>query len=156
MTSTAGRWTGQGSVAPGYPTVICGPVTHRVSFTDRITVMNARSVELFRGPAGAERSDFLAERGETFLRVTEGLPPDTPVAVPWYGGGAALDIAVVTVTRDAPPRAYDCRIAAEPTAFLLVSFRRVPVRKAIARGGLRAGGRRPWLATRLGTLISTP
>lgn len=118
--------------------------------------MNARSVELFRGPAGAERADFLAERGETFLRVAGGLPPDTPVAVPWYGGGAALDLAVVTVTRDAPPRAYDFRITAEPTAFLLVAFRRMPVRKAIARGGLRAGGRRPWLATRLGTLISTP
>ncbi|MFC9758451.1 hypothetical protein [Streptomyces sp. NPDC056921] len=60
------------------------------------------------------------------------------------------------VTRDAPPRAYDCTIAAAPATFLLVSFRRTPIWKVIARGGTRAGGRRPWLATRLGELVATP
>jgi uncharacterized protein (TIGR03083 family) len=204
-----------------------------LSFTDRITAVNARSVELFRGLTGGACADFLAERGAVFLRDTEGLAPDTPVAVPWYGEGATLDLSVVTglmlseslvhgldiargaglpwpigaeeaalvigqvmpalmalavdekrargvrvafdlvvrggprlavvvedgtatVTRDAPPRAYDCRITAEPRTFLLVAFRRVPVWEAIARGGMRAGGRRPWLAPRLGVLVSAP
>ncbi|MFH9725392.1 maleylpyruvate isomerase family mycothiol-dependent enzyme [Streptomyces sp. NPDC017254] len=75
-------------------------------------------------------------------------------------GGPRLAVVVdggtATVTRDAPPRTYDCRITAAPTTFLLVSFRRAPVWKAIASGRMRAGGRRPWLAMRLGELIATP
>lgn len=202
-------------------------------FVERITAMNATSIGLFGGDDRARQIDVVAERGEAFLRVTEGLAPDTPVAVPWYGQEVTLTLAVVTglmlseslvhgldiargaglpwpigpdeaslvlgqsmptmmtlaldagrargvriafdlvikggprlavvvddgamtVTRDAAPRAYDCRITAAPTAFLLVSFRRTPVWKAIARGQMRAGGRRPWLATRLGELIATP
>ncbi|MGW7140297.1 maleylpyruvate isomerase N-terminal domain-containing protein [Streptomyces xanthophaeus] len=75
-------------------------------------------------------------------------------------GGPRLAVVVgegtVAVARDAPPRAYDCRITASPTAFLLVSFRRTPTWKTIARGQMRASGRRPWLAMRLGELIDTP
>ncbi|MFJ5934188.1 maleylpyruvate isomerase N-terminal domain-containing protein [Streptomyces sp. NPDC093071] len=202
------------------------------TFVERITAMNARSVTLFGREERAGTADFVAERGETFLRVTEGLALDTPVSAPWYGDvpvtlatvtglmlsetlvhgldiargarlpwsigrdearlvlgqsmptmmAAALDpvkargvriafdlaieggprLAVVvddgtaTVTRDAPPRAYDCRIVADPVTFLLVSFRRTPVWKAVARGRMRAGGRRPWLAARLGRLVAGP
>ncbi|MEV7531779.1 maleylpyruvate isomerase family mycothiol-dependent enzyme [Streptomyces hydrogenans] len=75
-------------------------------------------------------------------------------------GGPRLAVVVedgaATVTRDAPPRAYDCRITAAPTAFLLVSFGRMPMWKAVALGRMRAGGRRPWLATRLSELITAP
>ncbi|MFE5796374.1 maleylpyruvate isomerase family mycothiol-dependent enzyme [Streptomyces sp. NPDC056503] len=75
-------------------------------------------------------------------------------------GGPRLAVVVedgaATVTRDAAPRAYDCRIVAAPATFLLVSFGRTPIWKAIARGRMRAGGRRPWLAPRLSELISAP
>lgn len=200
-------------------------------FVERIAAMNTKSVGLFRGEERARLGGFLAEQGERFLRVTDGLAPDTPVAAPWYGqevslaavtglmlneslvhgldiargarlpwsigpdearlvigqvmpvmmplaldavkaegvsitfdlaikGGLRLAVGIddgkATVTRNAPPRAYDCRITATPTAFLLVSFRRTPIWKAIARGRLRAGGRRPWLAMQLGELIAAP
>ncbi|MEU3663720.1 maleylpyruvate isomerase N-terminal domain-containing protein [Streptomyces sp. NPDC032940] len=202
------------------------------TFVERITAMNARSVTLFAGEDRATVPDVVAERGETFLRVTEGLAPDTPVSAPWYGevpftlasmtglllsetlvhgldvargarlpwpigddearlvlgqsmptmmaaaldpvkargvriafdlaveGGPRLAVVVddgtVTVTRDAPPRAYDCRIVAAPATFLLVSFRRTPIWKAVASGRMRAGGRKPWLAMRLGHLVASP
>ncbi|ALO11597.1 hypothetical protein AQF52_6004 [Streptomyces venezuelae] len=202
-------------------------------FVERITAMNDTSIGLLDGEGRARLGDLLAERGETFLRITEGLAPDTPVTAPWYGPEPALTVAVVTglmlseslvhgldiargaglpwligadeaslvigqsmptmmslaldtakargvriafdlvvkggprlavvvadgamtVTRDAPPRAYDCRLTVEPTAFLLVSFRRTPIWKAIALGRMRAGGRKPWLAARLGGLVATP
>ncbi|WP_406054509.1 maleylpyruvate isomerase family mycothiol-dependent enzyme [Streptomyces sp. NBC_01077] len=202
-------------------------------FGERIAAMNATAISLFDGEERARLGDFIAERSEMFLRVTEGLSPDTPVTAPWLGKdlpltlaaatglmlseslvhgldiargagrpwpiGAdeaslvlgqsmptmmplgldtakargvtiAFDLAIksgprlavviddgtATVTRDAPPRAYDCRITAAPAAFLLVSFRRTPIWKAIARGQMRAGGRRPWLAMRLGELIGSP
>ncbi|MFD4035160.1 maleylpyruvate isomerase N-terminal domain-containing protein [Streptomyces sp. NPDC058637] len=198
---------------------------------ERITAMNALSVGLLGGDERARLGDFVAERGEAFLRLTEGLAPDAPVAALWYGReltlatvtglmlsetlvhgldiargaglpwlirpdearlvlgqsmptmmsstldtakargvGIAFDLAIkggprlavvvddgaMTVTRDAAPRAYDCRITAAPAAFLLVAFRRTPVWKAVARGQMWAGGRRPWLARRLGELIATP
>ncbi|MFD3665445.1 maleylpyruvate isomerase family mycothiol-dependent enzyme [Streptomyces sp. NPDC058659] len=202
-------------------------------FVERITALNAASVRLLDGEGRARLGDLLAERGETFLRSTEGLAPDAPVTAPWYGSEPTLTVAVVTglmlseslvhgldiargaglpwpigrdeaslvigqsmptmmglaldtakargvriafdlvvkggphlavvvddgtmtVTRDAPPRAYDCRITVDPTAFLLVSFRRTPIWRAIASGRMRAGGRRPWLAARLGELVATP
>ncbi|MEV5204682.1 maleylpyruvate isomerase N-terminal domain-containing protein [Streptomyces sp. NPDC053720] len=202
-------------------------------FTERIAAMNAKSIELFGGDEHARPGDFVAERGEMFLRTTEGLAPDTPVSAPWYGQGTTITLATVTglmlseslvhgldiargtglpwpigpdearlvlgqsmptmmalaldtakargvsiafdlrikgglrlavvvedgkmtVTRDAPPRAYDCTITAAPATFLLVSFRRTPIWKAIARGHMRAGGRRPWLAMRLGELVANP
>ncbi|MFF9199707.1 maleylpyruvate isomerase family mycothiol-dependent enzyme [Streptomyces sp. NPDC014779] len=66
-------------------------------------------------------------------------------------GGPRLAVVVAdgraTVTRDAPPRRYDCRITADPATFLLVSFRRTPIWRAVALGRLRAGGRRPWLTS---------
>ncbi|MGW8761092.1 maleylpyruvate isomerase N-terminal domain-containing protein [Streptomyces sp. NPDC055815] len=203
------------------------------SFVDRVTAMNATSIALVTGEERAHLGDFLAERGETFLRDTEGLAHDTPLEAPWYGrevpltlatvtglmlsetlvhgldvargaglpwtvgadearlvlgqtmptmmaaaldtekargvriafdlvvkGGLRLAVVVddgtMTVTRDAPPRAYDCRLTVSPTAFLLVSFRRTPIWKAIALGRMRAGGRRPWLAPQLGRLVTTP
>ncbi|MGW7411148.1 maleylpyruvate isomerase N-terminal domain-containing protein [Streptomyces sp. NPDC054863] len=202
-----------------------------MAFIERITAMNDTSIGLVSGAERALLGEFLTERAEAFLRVTEGIAPDTPVAAPWYGqevtlaavtglmlseslvhgldiargaglpwpigpdearlalgqmmptvlplaldrakarnvriaydlvikGGLRLAVVVddgtVTVTRDAPPRSYDCRITAAPAAFLLVSFRRTPIWQAVARGRMRAGGRRPWLAVRLGELIATP
>ncbi|ARZ72258.1 hypothetical protein SMD11_6682 [Streptomyces albireticuli] len=204
-----------------------------VPFVERITSVNARSIGLFDADGRGRLGDFVAERGETFLRATEGLAPDTPVVTPWYGEGMVLTLAAATglvlsesllhgldiargaglpwtigpeearlvigqamptmmplaldtarargigiafdlavrggprlavvigdgtatVTRDAPPRAYDCRISAAPAAFLLVAFRRTPLWKAVARGRIRAGGRKPWLAPRLGRLITGP
>ncbi|MET9536229.1 maleylpyruvate isomerase N-terminal domain-containing protein [Streptomyces sp. NPDC006553] len=203
------------------------------SFSERIAAVNATSIGLFGGEERTRIGEFIGERSEMFLRVTEGLAPDSPVNAPWLGkdlpltlagatglmlseslvhgldiargaglpwtigpdeaslvlgqamptmmplgldaekargvsisfdlavkGGPRLAVVVengaATVTRDAPPRTYDCRITAEPVAFLLVSFRRMPVWKAIAYGRMRAGGRRPWLAMRLGDLIGSP
>lgn len=202
-------------------------------FAERITAVNAKAIGVFAEEARARPGEAVAERGEAFLRLTEGLAPDTPVPTPWYGGGVVLtlaaatglmlsetlvhgldvargarlpwaispdearlvigqafpammpmaldvakargvrlafDVAVkggprlavvvedgaATVTRDAPPRSYDCRITAAPVTFLLIGFRRIPLWKAIARGRVRAAGRRPWLATRLTELIASP
>ncbi|MFE6752600.1 maleylpyruvate isomerase N-terminal domain-containing protein [Streptomyces sp. NPDC057684] len=202
-------------------------------FVERLTAVNAMSVGLLRGDERTCLGDLIAERGEAFLRETDGLAPDTPVATPWYGqertltlaaatgmmlseslvhgldiargarlpwaigpdearlvlgqsmptmmplaldtakaqgvsiafdvaikGGPRLAVVIddgtATVTRDAPPRPYDCRITAAPAAFLLVAFRRVPIWKAITRGQMRAGGRKPWRALRLTELIASP
>ena len=73
-------------------------------------------------------------------------------------GGGRYRFAVVNGTAlvgqaGAP---VDCTITADPVAFLLVGFGRVPQWAPVLRGKLRAGGRRPWRATKFGSLLSNP
>ncbi|MEU3356033.1 maleylpyruvate isomerase N-terminal domain-containing protein [Streptomyces sp. NPDC037389] len=208
------------------------PVGER-TFAERVTSVNAKALGLIGEEARTCLDALVLERGETFLRVTEGLAPDAPVTTPWYGPDVAitlaaatgmmlsetllhgLDIArgarlpwaiapddarlvlgqsmptmmpfavdaarargvriaydlaveggprlavvvddgVATVTRDAPPRAYDCRITTDPRTLLLIAFRRIPLWKAVVRGAMRPGGRRPWLAPRFSGFFVSP
>jgi mycothiol maleylpyruvate isomerase-like protein len=48
----------------------------------------------------------------------------------------------------------DCVITADPVAFLLVGLGRVPQWSQLIRGKMRAGGRKPWLAAKFGTLLA--
>lgn len=50
----------------------------------------------------------------------------------------------------------DCVITADPVAFLLVGGGRVRQLPVLLRGKLRAGGRKPWLAAKFGTLLESP
>jgi hypothetical protein len=50
----------------------------------------------------------------------------------------------------------DCVITADPVAFLLVGFGRTPQWSPILRGKMRAGGRKPWLAVKFATLLTSP
>lgn len=56
-------------------------------------------------------------------------------------------------TPDARP---DCWISADPVAFLAVGFGRNGQWGQIVRGKMAAGGRKPWLAGKFGTLITGP
>ncbi|MGH2736576.1 MAG: SCP2 sterol-binding domain-containing protein, partial [Actinomycetota bacterium] len=58
----------------------------------------------------------------------------------------------------APPGAArpDCRIAADPVAFMLVSYGRISPVKPALTGKLLAYGRKPWLGLRLTSLLKNP
>jgi mycothiol maleylpyruvate isomerase-like protein len=47
----------------------------------------------------------------------------------------------------------DCVITADPVAFLLVGFGRVPQWSQLIRGKILAGGRKPWRAAKFGALL---
>jgi uncharacterized protein (TIGR03083 family) len=61
--------------------------------------------------------------------------------------------AAVTLAGDQAP---DCWISADPVAFLLVGFGRTGQWGQIVRGKMLAGGRKPWLAGKFGSLITGP
>jgi len=63
--------------------------------------------------------------------------------------------ATATPAEGAPGRP-DCVITADPVAFLLVGYGRASQWSQVLRGKLRAGGRRPWLASRFSTLLTRP
>ena len=50
----------------------------------------------------------------------------------------------------------DCVISADPVTFLLVVYGRMPLGRALLRGGMLAWGRRPWLALRFKDLFFNP
>jgi hypothetical protein len=60
--------------------------------------------------------------------------------------------AVVTAAGD---RA-DCVITADPVAFLLLGYGRIPQFSPVLRGQLRPGGRKPWLVMKFGSLLHSP
>ena len=50
----------------------------------------------------------------------------------------------------------DCVISADPATFLLVVYGRMPLGRALLRGGMLAWGRRPWLGLRFKDLFFNP
>jgi hypothetical protein len=74
-------------------------------------------------------------------------------------GGPRFDVHVEAgrLSIEAPGSGpADCRLAAEPVAFLLIGYGRIGQWGSIARGKLRAWGRRPWLALRFKNLFFNP
>jgi uncharacterized protein (TIGR03083 family) len=50
----------------------------------------------------------------------------------------------------------DCVISADPVTYLLVVYGRMPLGRALMRGGMLARGRRPWLGLRFKNLFFNP
>ncbi|MDT5050371.1 MAG: hypothetical protein QOJ56_1012 [Mycobacterium sp.] len=73
-------------------------------------------------------------------------------------GGCRYRVAITDDTGvvTAPGEKADCVITADPVAFLLIGLGRVPQFSQILRGKVRAGGRKPWLAAKFGTLLASP
>ncbi|MFG3304544.1 maleylpyruvate isomerase family mycothiol-dependent enzyme [Streptomyces wuyuanensis] len=74
-------------------------------------------------------------------------------------GGAAFGVTLTDgrpVVEARPPERPDCTILTEPVAFLLMALGRRGPWGAMARGGVLAWGRRPWLAPRFPTLFVAP
>lgn len=74
-------------------------------------------------------------------------------------GGEAFGVTIadgrVEVTSE-PPEGPDCTILTEPVAFLLMALGRRGPWQAMARGGVLAWGRKPWLAPRFPALFIAP
>jgi hypothetical protein len=69
-----------------------------------------------------------------------------------YRMGIANGAGIVTAAGEKA----DCVITADPVTFLLIGFGRVSQFPVLLRGKLRAGGRKPWLAAKFGTLLASP
>jgi uncharacterized protein (TIGR03083 family) len=121
--------------------------------------------------AGAVRRPFPIPREEAALAI-DGV---VPIAPGWVDPVAARDhdatyeirirgSATYTLAfrdgmleaRDGPTARADCRISADPAAFLLVQYRRRSPWRYVPTGGLLAWGRRPWLGLQLAGRFHRP
>ena len=67
-----------------------------------------------------------------------------------------IRVADGTATVRAAGGPVDCVISADPVTYLLVIYGRMPLSRALMRGGIRAWGRRPWLGLRFKNLFFNP
>jgi len=113
-----------------------------------------------RRPWNIERDDALLAIPAALSLVPKYLRPRTTNAsfelrlrgAPRYRVAIANGTGVVTVAGEKA----DCVITADPVTFLLLGLNRVPQLPQLLRGKLRAGGRKPWLAAKFGTLLESP
>ena len=111
-------------------------------------------------PWNIERDDALLAIPAALSLVPKYLRPRTTNAsfelrlrgAPRYRVAIANGTGVVTVAGEKA----DCVITADPVTFLLLGLNRVPQLPQLLRGKLRAGGRKPWLAAKFGTLLESP
>ena len=122
-----------------------------------------------RAPWPIERADAAVVAREVFARMLplmlsdtgraatvsyrisfRGTPRGTPDLV------VRLDAGTVTTGPAAPGERVDCRIWADPVAFLLVGYGRTPTWRQALAGRIVAFGRRPWIAARLPQLFCRP
>jgi uncharacterized protein (TIGR03083 family) len=113
-------------------------------------------------PLRLPRSDALAVIDGVMTLVPEYLDPRTAGAVRAtyelrFRGGPryrlAIDHGHGEIAAAGGP--VDCTILADPVAFLLVGYRRASQWSQIARGRMLAFGRKPWLAARFGSLLTS-
>jgi hypothetical protein len=109
-------------------------------------------------PAYLDRSKAAAMRATFELRLRGG--PRYLITVAAGAATVTCDGVVIAGSgsdaADAAGGRPDCWISADPVAFLLVGFGRTGQWGQIARGKMLAGGRKPWLATAFGALITGP
>ena len=121
--------------------------------------------------AAAVRRPFPIPRDEAALAIDGVVPISTgwvdPVAARGHTatyeirirGGGTYTIVFRDGTleaRDGPSPRADCRISANPAAFLPVLYRRRSPWRYVPTGGLIAWGRRPWLGLRLAGRFQRP
>jgi len=74
------------------------------------------------------------------------------------GNGPRYFVRIADGTAEVRPASgpVDCVISADPVTFLLVAYGRMPLGRALLRGGMLAWGRRPWLGLRFKDLFFNP
>jgi uncharacterized protein (TIGR03083 family) len=85
-----------------------------------------------------------------------GAPVTYEVRLRGNGPRYVIRIADGTAEVRAAGEPVDCVISADPVAYLLVVYGRIPLGRALLRGGMAAWGRRPWLALRFKDLFFNP
>jgi uncharacterized protein (TIGR03083 family) len=88
--------------------------------------------------------------------AARGAPLTYEVRLRGNGPRYVIRVADGTAEVRAAGGPVDCVISADPVTFLLVAYGRMPLGRAMLRGGMLAWGRRPWLGLRFKDLFFNP
>jgi uncharacterized protein (TIGR03083 family) len=98
------------------------------------------------------------EMSPLIVRPEAGRGAPVTYEVRLRGDGPRYVIRVADGTAEVRPvgAPVDCVISADPVTYLLVVYGRMPLGRALLRGGMLAWGRRPWLGLRFKNLFFNP
>jgi uncharacterized protein (TIGR03083 family) len=119
--------------------------------TGRPWPISAEDAKLIVGTVCPEMSP-LAVRPE----AARGAPAVYEIRLRGNGPRYVIRVANGTAEVRAAGGPVDCVISADPVTYLLVLFGRMPLVRALLRGGIVAKGRRPWLGVRFKGLFFNP
>lgn len=88
--------------------------------------------------------------------AARGAPVTYEVRLRGNGPRYVIRVADGTAEVRAVGGPVDCVISADPATYLLVVYGRMPLGRALMRGGMLARGRRPWLGLRFKNLFFNP
>ena len=119
--------------------------------TDRLWPISAADAKLVVGTVCPEMSPVVVRP-----EACRGAPVTFDIRL--RGKGPRYVIRVVNGTAEVREVGVpvDCVIFADPVAYLLVMYGRMPVSQALLRGDILAWGRRPWLSLRFKNLFFNP
>ncbi|MDH6114983.1 hypothetical protein P3T36_006493 [Kitasatospora sp. MAP12-15] len=118
-------------------------------------------------PWRIERAEAAVVADEVFVQMLPlmltdaGRQAELSYRIHWRGTRSPglvvrLSRGAATVARAGRRESVDCRLWADPAAFLLVGYGRSGTWREVAAGRILAWGRRPWIATRLPELFCRP
>ncbi|MGK2865183.1 MAG: maleylpyruvate isomerase N-terminal domain-containing protein [Mycobacterium sp.] len=116
-----------------------------------------------RWPISAEHATLIVgtvcpEMAPLVVRPEAGRGAPLTYEVRLRGNGPRYVIRVADGTAEvrAVGGPVDCVVSADPVTYLLVVYGRMPLARALLRGGIFAKGRRPWLGLRFKSLFFNP
>jgi uncharacterized protein (TIGR03083 family) len=114
-------------------------------------------------PISAEHARLIVgtvcpEMSPLMVRPEAGADRPATYEIRLRGNGPRYAIRVADGTAAVRPVCgpVDCVLSADPVTFLLVVYGRMPLGRALLRGGILAWGRRPWLGLRFKNLFFSP
>jgi uncharacterized protein (TIGR03083 family) len=119
--------------------------------TGRAWPISAEDAKLIVGTVCPEMSPLVVRP-----EAARGAPVAYEIRLRGNGPRYVIRVANGTAEVRAAGGPVDCVISADPVTYLLVSFGRMPLGRAMVRGGLLPWGRRPWLGLRMKGMFFNP
>ncbi|HTY33262.1 maleylpyruvate isomerase N-terminal domain-containing protein [Mycobacterium sp.] len=119
--------------------------------TGRPWPISAAHAKLILGTVCPEMSPLIVRP-----EAGRGAPVTYEVRLRGNGPRYVIRVADGTAEVRAVGGPVDCVISADPATYLLVVYGRIPLGRALLRGGILAKGRRPWLGLRFKNLFFNP
>ena len=119
--------------------------------TNRPWPISAEHAKLIVGTVCPEMSPLVVRP-----EAGRGAPVTYEIRLRGNGPRYVIRVADGTAAVRAVGGPVDCVISADPVTYLLVAYGRMPLGRALMRGGMLARGRRPWLGLRFKDLFFNP
>jgi hypothetical protein len=151
--------TGLSAAIAGEPLALPAGQYVQADFPTRLAASNAATIAMVDHTDAGRLAELITVGAQRFLELVAaagGAPVTYEVRLRGNGPRYVIRVADGTAEVRSTGGPVDCVISADPVTFLLVAYGRMPLGRALLRGGMLARGRRPWLSLRFKDLFFNP